>query len=148
MARSGATYSIYNGTKIEVSKDNGTSYTQIHGITDIPDIGGDPNQVDTTDLDNEKYETSQDGLIPAPKYDLDMNMEDPDAEANINIVSELEDSKRIYPFKITYSNGITVSFESKVSTTIKSGKSGDLIKFTMHLKPSTEPERKIPSKSA
>lgn len=146
-ARDGANYSLYNGTKLEYSEISKESFVQIHGITDTPDIGGEPNSIDTTDLDNIEYETARQGLMPVQKYNFDMNLEDPAADANMNIISKLEDSKKIYLWKLTYANGIVITFKSKVKTTIKAGKSGELIKFTTHLQAETEPTRTIPNAS-
>ena len=68
MARTGANYSALNGSKLEY-KDNST-YKQIYGLSSIPDIGGTPNRIDTTDLDNTKFETSILGLQPALELDF------------------------------------------------------------------------------
>lgn len=140
-------YSAYNGSRLEYSATNGTSgpWTQIKGIKQTPDIGGTPNKIDTTDLDNTKYETAINGLIPAQDYEFEFNMEDPSATANIKLASDLEDSGDIVYWKYTLSNGITVTFRSDVRTTIQGGGSGDLIGFTMSLSPVDEPERTVPT---
>ena len=139
-------YSAYNGSKLEYSTTSGTDgpWTQIKGIRQTPDIGGTPNKIDTTDLDNTKYETAINGLIPAQDYEFEFNMEDPSATANIKLASDLEDSGDIVYWKYTLTNGITVTFRSDVRTTIQGGGSGDLIGFTMSLSPVDEPVRTIP----
>ena len=72
-------------------------------------------------------------------------MQDPSAEANIKLASDLEDSNANYYWKLTYSNGVVLSFQSKVKTTILGGSSNDLIGFQMHLAPKNEPEKTIPT---
>lgn len=141
------TYSAYNGSKLEYSKAAGPDgpWTKINGIKQTPDIGGTPNKIDTTDLDNTKYETAINGLIPAQDYEFEFNMEDPTATANIKLVSDLEDSGEIVYWKYTLTNGITVTFRSDVRTTIQGGGSGDLIGFSISLSPIDEPERTIPA---
>ena len=120
-------YHAYNGTKLEYSETEEGTYTRIYGLRTIPDIGGEPNTIDTTDLDNTEYETNMYGLKPAQAYSLEFNMQDPSAEANIKLASDLEDSGLNYYWKLTYSNGIIVKFQSKVKTTILGGSSNDLI---------------------
>lgn len=144
MARTGANYSALNGTKLEY-KDGELTYKQIYGLSSIPDIGGTPNRIDTTDLDNTKFETSILGLQPALELDFEFNMEDPTATANIKLVSDMEDTGEVYEFKLTYKNGITVEFSSEVRTTLLGGASGDLSKFTLHLAPESEPKITIPT---
>lgn len=146
MARTGANYSALNGSKLEY-KENST-YKQIYGLANIPDIGGTPNRIDTTDLDNTKFETSILGLQPALQLDFDFNMEDPSATANIKLVSDMEDTEKVYDFRLTYKNGITVDFSSEVRTTLVGGASGDLSKFTLHLAPESEPTIKIPTSTS
>ena len=45
-------YKAYNGSKLEYSETEAGVYTQIKGIKQTPDVGGTPNKIDTTDLDN------------------------------------------------------------------------------------------------
>ena len=141
-------YHPYNGSKIEYSTSENGTFTRIYGLRTIPDIGGEPNTIDTTDLDNTEYETNMYGLKPAQSYTLEFNMQDPSAEANIKIASDLEDSGLNYYWKLTYSNGIVVTFQSKVKTTILGGQSNDLIAFQMHLAPKNEPVRTIPTNTS
>lgn len=140
-------YSTYNGSKLEYSETKTGTYKQIKGLLNIPDIGGEPNEIDTTTLDNTKYETSKYGLMPAVKLPYEFNLEDPSADSNVKLASDLEDSGLTYFWKLTYSNGIVVSYRSKVITDIKGGSSGDLIKFGMYHNPVGEIERTIPTAS-
>ena len=132
-------YHAYNGSKLEYALTENGDYTQIKGLKTIPAIGGEPNEIDTTDLDNTMYETAINGLKPAQKYTFEFNMEDPTNEANIKLASDLEDASTIAYWKLTYSNGITVKFRSDVRTMIAEGSSGDLIGFSMFLAPIDEP---------
>lgn len=138
-------YHAYNGTKLEYSATQSGTYTRIYGLKTVPDVGGEPNKIDTTDLDNTEYETNMYGLKPAQAYTFEFNMQDPSAEANIKLASDLEDSNANYYWKLTYSNGVVLSFQSKVKTTILGGSSNDLIGFQMHLAPKNEPEKTIPT---
>jgi len=141
-------YHAYNGSKIEYAESEEGTYTRIPGLRNIPDIGGEPNTIDTTDLDNTEYETNMYGLKPAQAYTFEFNMQDPSVTANIKIASDLEDKGNSYYWKLTYANGIIVKFQSKVKTTILGGNSGDLIGFQMHLAPKNEPVREIPTTNA
>lgn len=139
MAREGAKYTAYNGSKLEYKESSGSSFTRIYGLRQTPDVGGTPNKIDTTDLDNLKFETAINGLQPAQEFDFEFNMEDPEATSNIYLVSQMEDSGKVYSFKYTLANGITIEFDSDVRTTILGGSTGDLIGFQMHLSPISEP---------
>lgn len=140
-------FSTFNGTKLEYSSDN-TTWTQIKGLVNVPDIGGEPNKVDTTTLDNLKYQTQKNGLMPAQSYAYEFNLEDPSVSANIKLASDLEDTGDVYHWKLTYSNGIVVTYDSDVRTDIKGGGSDELIKFGMYHSPIGEPVRTIPTITA
>ncbi len=58
-----ATYQILNGSKLEYSTTQNGTFIQIIGLKTMPDFGSTPNKVDTTTLDNTKYETNINGLI-------------------------------------------------------------------------------------
>lgn len=137
-------YSAMNGAKLEYCETEEGEYKKIKGLKTTPDVGGEPNSIDTTDLDNTEFETNMPGLKPAQKYNFEFNMENPSATANIKVASDLEDSKKDYFWKYTLSNGVLVKFKSKVKNTIKGGSNGDLNGFTMHLNPIGEPDITIP----
>ena len=145
MGRADAKYKALNGSKLEYSATKEGSFAQLFGMITIPDIGGSPNKIDTTDLDNTKFETNILGLQPAPEFDFEFNCEDPTNVANIKLVYDMAESGDDYYFKLTYANGITVEFVSKVRYTMQGGSTGDLQKFTMHLAPNGEPEVTIPT---
>ena len=41
-------YHAYNGSKLEYAESENGTYTRIYGLKTIPDIGGEPNTIDTT----------------------------------------------------------------------------------------------------
>ena len=137
-------YHAYSQTKLEYSSTVNGSYKRLYGLRVVPDIGGEPDDIETTTLDNKKYKTAILGLQDIQKYTFEFNMEDPAVESNYKIASDLEDSGDVYYWKLTLSNGIELSFRSKVTTAIQGGEYGDLIGFTMTLAPIGEPEKTIP----
>ena len=133
-------YHSYSGTKLSYSETAEGSYTQIKGLTTTPDIGSEPEDIETTSMDNKKYKTAIQGLQDIQKYTFEFNMEDPDAESNIKLASDLEDAGEPVYWKYELSNGVIISFRSKVSTMIRGGSYGDIIGFNMTLSPIGEPE--------
>lgn len=68
-------FSSYN-SKLMIKKGGATSYTQVCSIKGIPQIGGEPEQIETTTLDD-KIQTfidgiqSQESMSMTDNYDLD-----------------------------------------------------------------------------
>lgn len=138
-------YHAYSQTKLEYSATESGTYEKIYGLRVVPDIGGEPDDIETTTLDNLKFKTAITGLQDIQKYTFEFNMEDPSSTSNFKIASDLEDSGNAYYWKLTLSNGIIISFRSKVTTAIQGGEYGDLIGFSMTLAPIGEPVKTIPT---
>lgn len=143
-----ATYQILNGSKLEYSTTKTGSYTQIVGLKTMPDFGSTPNKVDTTTLDNTKYETSINGLIPAVDLTYEFNLEAPSATSNIKKAYDLSETNTSYWWKVTLNDGITILYQSKVAIGIKGGSSEDLETFEMYHAPEGELEITVPTTTA
>ena len=140
-------FSTSIGSKLEYGTAKGTYNKRLYGSLSIPEIGGEPNEIDTTTLDNEEYETVQYGLKPAVKLPIEFNMEDPNTEANIYLVHQMAESKQTYYFKITRGNGITHEFASKVKYGFSEVGTNEIDKFTLYLAPIEEIETTIPAET-
>jgi len=137
-------FSTSIGSKLEYGTSKGTYNKRLYGLLSIPEIGGEPNEIDTTSLDNTEYETVQYGLKPAVKFAIEFNMEDPNTEANIYLVHQMSESKQTYYFKITRGNGITHEFASKVKYGYSEVGTNEVDKFTLYLAPIEEIKTTIP----
>ena len=142
-----ATYTLGHGTKIEYSATENGSYKQLYAATSIPEIGGAPDRVSTDSLDNEKYHTAIDGLMPEVALDIPFNLDAQSAQANLKEVFDMEQAGTEYYFKITYTSGVMVSFRSKVRYSLGAANPNELETFTMHLSPVGEPVITVPTTS-
>lgn len=142
-----ATYTLGHGTKIEYSATENGTYTRLYGATSIPEVGGSPDQVSTDSLDNERFHTSIDGLMPAVKLDIPFNLDSQSAQANLKNVYDMAQTKNEYYFKITYTSGVVVSFKSVVTYSINATNPNELETFTMHLSAVGEPTITVPAGS-
>ena len=142
-----ATFSLGHGTKIEYSSTQNGTYKQLYGATSIPEVGGDADQVSTDSLDNQKFHTSIDGLMPAVNLDIPFNLDTKSAQANLKEVADMEATKNEYYFKITYTSGVIVAFKSVVKYSLGVVNPNELETFTMHLSAVGEPTITVPSTS-
>lgn len=140
-------YTPSAGGKLEYADSVSGTYTKISGLKSIPAIGEEPNKISTTNLDNLIYETEVDGLMPAPKLNFEFDMEDPTADANINKAVALATAGTVKYWKLTYSNGIVHSFQSKVKIGYNEVGVDEIAGFTMYLTPIGEITTTVPSAS-
>lgn len=144
-------YTASMGTKLEftpIATDYSAAvYTQIIGVKEIPAIGGTPSTIDTTTLDNMKFETIIYGLMPALQFEFPFNMEDPSAEANIAIAWGQHLDSVLRHWRITYSNGVTIEYDSKSIVSFDTLPTNEIAKFIMYHAPVQEPNITIPTTS-
>lgn len=140
-------YNISAGTKLSYGALSGGDYpstwTDLLGATEIPEIGGDPETVETTTLDNLVYRTYIKGLQDLSSIQIPFNLENPAATANINVIAGL-DEDTTYGWMITYASGITVKIKSKPSYKFNQVGVNEIESFTLTLVPEEELTIDIP----
>ncbi len=143
-------YAISAGSKLSYGALNQgeypASWTDLLGCTEIPEIGGAPDTVESTTLDNLVYRSYVKGLQDLGSLDFPFNLEKPAATSNINIIAGL-DQDTIYGWMITYASGITVKIKSKPSYSFNAVGVNEIESFTLHLIPTTEPTITVPATS-
>ena len=142
-------YKISAGTKLSYGLLGSqgampSSWTDLLGATEIPELGSAPDNVDSTTLDNLKYNTSVPGLIDIGTIDFPFNLENPSSSANINVIAGLDDDT-VYGWKVTYSTGITVTFKSKARYSFDQVGVNEIQGFTLHLTPEDGLNINVPS---
>lgn len=119
------------GTKLEVQV--GGEWKRIHGLASTPDFGGQPNTIDSTTLDNTKYESSVQGLMPAVEISYEINVEvlsNPDA--NLRIVKSLADSGEKCKWRLTKASKTTFEYEAVTSISYNADDQAAIEKFTIY----------------
>lgn len=140
-------YTASATSKLEYSATEQGSYAQIKGLLSIPAIGDAPNKINTTTLDNTKFETAIDGLMPAVELEFEFNMEDPSVTSNIKLAYDIADAGTDYYWKITLSNGVTHAFKSKAKIGYREVGVDEIAGFFLYLSPDGEVETTIPNLS-
>lgn len=120
------------GTKLEFST-NSNSWIRVYGLASTPDIGGQPNMIDTTTLDNTVAETSTVGLQPAAEISYEFNVQAlNDENANLRQIKKLADDKTKAKWRLTKASGITIEYEAVPSISYSADEQGGIEKFVMY----------------
>lgn len=116
---------LANGIKIGYSKSGTSSYTNIEGLKEVPEIGADPEKVENTCLSDtvKKYEK---GIGDAG----DMEFKFKYTGAIWKVLRDLEKTNKPVNFKITYPDGCAVAFAAEVSNKLGGGSVNDAIEIT------------------
>lgn len=120
------------GTKLEYSTTE-NNWVRVYGLASTPDIGGQPNMIDTTTLDNTVAETSTVGLQPAAEISYEFNVQAlNDEHANLRQIKNLADNKTKAKWRLTKASGITIEYEAIPSISYSADEQGGIEKFVMY----------------
>lgn len=113
---------LANGIKIGY-KASGSTYTDIEGLQEVPEIGVDPEKVENTCLSDtvKQYEK---GIGDAGDMDFKFKY----TNAVWKILRGLE--SEVTDFKVSYPDGASVSFKAEVSNKLSGGGVNDPIQIT------------------
>lgn len=116
---------LANGIKLGYSTSGTTSYTNIEGLQEVPDIGVDPEKVENTCLSDtvKQYEK---GIGDAG----DMEFKFKYTNAIWKTLRGFESSTKPINFKVTYPDGSSVAFAAEVSNKLGGGGVNDTIAIT------------------
>lgn len=117
---------LANGIKLGYSTSGTTSYTDLEGLQEVPDIGMEPEKVENTCLSDpvKQYEK---GIGDAG----DMEFKFKYTTALWKTLRGLETSNKAVNFKVTYPDETTVEFSAEVSNKLGGGGVNDPIAITM-----------------
>ncbi|AVK60530.1 phage tail protein [Lactobacillus sp. CBA3605] len=101
------------GTKLEMSTD-GTKFDVLGGVKTVPDMGADPENIDVTDLSDDKKKS-----IPGIENTATLAFTFVYKGSNFATVLEHNGDNKQYHWKVTYPDGMTATFVG--SYTVKIG---------------------------
>lgn len=118
------------GTKLEVEKEN--EWVEITDVQSIPEVGGDPQEIDTTNLTQHEA-SSIPGVKQTSALAIVCFFNNSSEKDNYRIVRALEIAGSYNNYRITYPDGTMVIMNAKVTTKLGSASVNSAITFTMSL---------------
>ncbi len=130
---------ITKDTHLDFSTDGGTTYKELYGMNGYPDMGGEPEQKDVSNMrdSNKRYIA---GLTDTGNLGFDFYYnKDKDAETTVDTItlinnsfSELKKQEgKLIDWKLTYPDGSNYTWKGKPTAYITAGKVGDPIAFKL-----------------
>lgn len=118
------------GTKVEVEKDN--NWVEITDIQSIPEVGGDAQEIDTTNLTNTET-SSVPGVKQTSALAIVAFFNNSNEKDNYRILRKLEVAKSYNNYRITYPDGTKIIMNAKVTTKMGAVSVNSAITFTFSL---------------
>lgn len=123
-----ATGLLTKGIELAYATASGGSYTKIDSLISTPDLGGDPNNIDVTTLDDGNYRYIP-GLLDYGSLDFTFLYDNSSAESNYRILRGLEESGDVIYWQLTFPDGTAFTFSGQVTTKVSGGEPDNRIEF-------------------
>lgn len=124
---------LANGIELAFKEtDAATTYTNLAGLKEVPEMGADPEKVDVTDLasKNKKYEY---GIGDYGDLAYKFNYENGSASSSYRILRKFADEKKLIFFQQKYPDGTKFIFKAQCSVKLGGGGVNAAIEFTLTL---------------
>lgn len=121
---------LANGAKLSYKKGSESTYIELPGLKEIPEMGVDPEKVDNTTLDDEvmQYES---GIGDAGEMTYVFKYDNTKPESPYRVLRGLEKAKTVAEFKETLADGTTTTFKAQVSVKRTGGGVNGVIDFNV-----------------
>lgn len=123
---------LANGTKLGYSKtapsDSSTSYTDLPGLKEIPDVGTDPEKVDNTVL-TDKHKVYEKGIGDLPEMTYKFKYDNSKADCPYRALRQADKDGTTLYFRETDADKSTIDFAAQVSVKRTGGGVNGAIEF-------------------
>lgn len=111
---------LANGATLGLKRSSGESYEILKGLKEIPDIGGDPENVENSSLDA-KYKQYEKGVGDAGDLVFKFKYDNAGANSTYRKLRAIADADEVASFEETLKDGTKFRFDAQVSVKITGG---------------------------
>nr|DAK80684.1 MAG TPA: tail tube protein [Caudoviricetes sp.] len=121
---------LANGAKLGYKKSVGSTYTDLPGLKEIPEMGIDPEKVENTCL-TDKNKQYENGIGDAGDITYKFKYDNSKADCPYRVMRAAQDSGEVLSFQETLVDGTTTEFEGQVSVKRTGGGVNGVIEFNL-----------------
>lgn len=122
---------LANGIKLGYST-SGSSYTNLEGLQEVPEIGSDPEKVDVTTL-ADKAKKYEQGIGDYGDLEFTFKYDNSSVTSPFRILKGFEANKTVVKFQMEFPDGTKFKWDAQVSVKIGGGGVNALITFTVSM---------------
>jgi len=121
---------LANGAKLGYKKSGGSTFTDLPGLKELPDMGTEPEKVENTCLtdENKQYENGI-GDLGDMKYKFKYDNSKP--ESPYRVMREAQKTGDVLSFKETLVDGTTTEYDAQVSVKRTGGAVNGVMEFEL-----------------
>ena len=121
---------LANGAKLGYKKYGGSTYTDLPGLKEIPEMGINPEKVENTCL-TDKNKQYENGIGDAGDITYKFKYDNSKADCPYRVMRAAQDSGEVLSFQETLVDGTTTEFEGQVSVKRTGGGVNGVIEFNL-----------------
>lgn len=121
---------LANGAKLGFKKNDGSTFTDLPGLKELPELGIEPEKVDNTCLTDQhkKYEM---GIGDLPEMTYKFKYDNLKADSPYRVMRKAQESAEILSFQETMKDGTITEYNAQVSVKRTGGGVNGVIEFEL-----------------
>lgn len=123
---------LANGAKLGYKKSGGSTYTDLPGLKEIPEMGINPEKVENTCL-TDKNKQYENGIGDAGDITYKFKYDNSKADCPYRVMRAAQDSGEVLSFQETLADGTTTEFEGQVFVKRTGGGVNGVIEFNLSI---------------
>lgn len=121
---------LANGAKLGYKESGGSTYTDLPGLKEIPDMGLEPEKVENTCL-NDKNKQYENGIGDAGDLTYKFKYDNTKKDSPYRIMRKAQEEGKILSFQETLIDGTKTEFDAQVSVKRTGGGVNGVIEFNL-----------------
>ncbi len=121
---------LANGIKLSYKSGTGSTYSELPGLKEVPEIGSDPEKVENTCLSDtvKQYEY---GIGDPGDLEFKFKYDNSSATSAYRVLRNLADAKTKTGFKLEYPDKTTFTWEAQVNVKLGGGSVNGALEFSL-----------------
>lgn len=121
---------LANGAKLGYKKSGGSSYTDLLGLKEIPEMGIEPEKVENTCL-TDKNKQYENGIGDAGEMTYKFKYDNTSANSPYRVMRKAQESGEVLSFQETLIDGTKTEYDAQVSVKRTGGGVNGVIEFNL-----------------
>lgn len=121
---------LANGATLGFKKKDGTSYTDLPGLKEIPDVGVEPEKVDNTVL-TDPHKKNEAGIGELPDMVYKFKYDNTEASSPYRVMRKAQEDGELLSFQEKLMDGTTTEYDAQVGVKRTGGGVNGVIEFEL-----------------
>lgn len=123
---------LANGIKLGYKESSGSSYTDLTGLKEVPEIGVEPEKVENTCL-SDTVKQYENGIGDAGDLEYKFKYENKSATSPYRVLRKAQEAGKTLSFQETLPDGTTYTFDAQPSVKLGGGGVNGVVEFTLKM---------------